>query len=72
MGFLASTSHGGVELSANGGFHNWGTHIAGWFTFKTPIKVDDLGCPYFILFQVTPKSLHHSWPYERIATDHDE
>ena len=30
---------------------NGGTPIAGWFTMKNPIKMDDLGVP---LFQETP------------------
>ena len=55
MGFLASTSHGGVELSTNGGFHKWGTHIAGWFTIKTPIKVDHLGVPLFHFISGNPQ-----------------
>ena len=38
---------GDLIILSYGGFHKWGTPIAGWFIRENPIRVDDSGVPLF-------------------------
>ena len=59
--FWCGESAGDISRGTHiGGFHKWGTPLAGWFWEGNPTKMDDFGVPPFIETSISSK-FHHCW-----------